>query len=203
MSDNNGQPTYHGQHACNAWQQLTGCGGCPPIENSGGNGTYGVHWNEFNEQNEQGFDLDAELMTGWQESGANVHEPISTITIASFQDLGYSVDYGKADTFNFNPTCTNRGLPGDRRASEGHVPTQASRERAIAYGRRKLAEWRADLNQELQSDIEECHEDETGAARAECIQTAHQYYADIVLCIDMMYQDSDGQTYTLSVCEGQ
>jgi hypothetical protein len=47
-------------------------------------------------------------MTGYLDSGTN---PLSRITVATLQDLGYSVDYSTADVFtrsNLNPTCLCR-----------------------------------------------------------------------------------------------
>jgi hypothetical protein len=61
-----------------------------PVENSGGPGTAGGHWEEdiFN----------AELMTGFVEA-AGVAMPLSRITVASLMDLGYTVNMAAADPF--------------------------------------------------------------------------------------------------------
>lgn len=60
-----------------------------PVENAqGGAGTRNSHWRESTMRDE--------LMTGFLNSGIN---PLSQITIASMQDLGYSVDMGVADTY--------------------------------------------------------------------------------------------------------
>jgi len=60
-----------------------------PLETGGGQGTAGVHWSEDLFGNE--------LMTGFLNSG--VPNPISRVTVGQFEDLGYRVDYSKADTF--------------------------------------------------------------------------------------------------------
>ncbi len=59
-----------------------------PIETNGGAGTAGVHWDD------QTFG--SELMTGYTSNGVM---PLSAMTIGSFEDLGYSVDYSKADPY--------------------------------------------------------------------------------------------------------
>jgi hypothetical protein len=65
-------------------------GGSPsgvPLETQGGPGTAGSHWSEAV--------LGVELMTGFVDSVM----PLSRITIAAMQDLGYSVNYAAADGF--------------------------------------------------------------------------------------------------------
>ena len=60
-----------------------------PVENSqGGAGTRNSHWRESVLQNE--------LMTGFLNAGSN---PLSQLTIASVQDLGYAVNVVAADPF--------------------------------------------------------------------------------------------------------
>ncbi|HUH11669.1 MAG TPA: Ig-like domain-containing protein [Longimicrobiales bacterium] len=58
-----------------------------PVENTGGGGTRDTHWRESV--------LGTELMTGWISSNS----PLSAITIASLQDMGYVVDFTAADPF--------------------------------------------------------------------------------------------------------
>jgi len=74
--------------APSAWADL-------PVEDTGQTGTIFSHWREST------FDL--ELMTGIFTQG--VQNPLSEMSIASLQDLGYTVDLGQADT----PTYT---VPG-------------------------------------------------------------------------------------------
>ena len=59
-----------------------------PIEKNGGSGTAGVHWDE------QTFG--SELMTGYTSNGVM---PLSAMSIGAMQDLGYTVDYTKADPY--------------------------------------------------------------------------------------------------------
>jgi hypothetical protein len=76
-----------------------------PVENSGGPGTAGGHWEEdiFN----------AELMTGFVES-AGVAMPLSRITVGSLADLGYVVNMAAADPFSLpgGPPPGQQPAPG-------------------------------------------------------------------------------------------
>lgn len=75
---------------CNSSGGLATCAdGRVPVENSGGSGTVDVHWRESS--------FDAEVMTGFVESNAEM--PLSAISIASLQDLGYVVNLLSADPF--------------------------------------------------------------------------------------------------------
>jgi hypothetical protein len=67
----------------------------PLIETQGGPGTACGHWDE-------GF-YDAELMTGLAEA-PGIRMPLSKLTIASLEDIGYTVDYSQADEYAL-PTC--------------------------------------------------------------------------------------------------
>jgi hypothetical protein len=84
-----------------------------PLENEGGAGTAHVHVEEGNEGSIS-FDsryltvdgvtyyapgLDQELMTGWSET-SDVSMPLSRITVAMLEDIGYIVDYNNADQFD-------------------------------------------------------------------------------------------------------
>ncbi len=64
-----------------------------PVENSGGSGTVEVHWRESV--------FDREVMTGFVE--ANPDMPLSGISFASLQDIGYSINLLSADPY-FVPT---------------------------------------------------------------------------------------------------
>ena len=54
-----------------------------PLETGGGSGTAGSHWSEAV--------FDHELMTGYIDA---LPDPLSRMTVASLQDLGYQVNYG-------------------------------------------------------------------------------------------------------------
>lgn len=60
-----------------------------PLENMGGPGTAGSHWRKSIFENE--------LMTGSISSFS--YTPVSVLTIAAFEDMGYQVDYKQADSY--------------------------------------------------------------------------------------------------------
>jgi Ca2+-binding RTX toxin-like protein len=81
---------YIGIHALEAYRILINdpTANSIPIERNGGAGTAGVHWDD------QTFG--SEMMTGYTSNGVM---PLSIMTIGAFEDLGYSVDYSKADAY--------------------------------------------------------------------------------------------------------
>lgn len=87
LTDSHG---YVGQYGVEAYRQLSGNPSTSfvPLETAGGDGTAGVHWSEsvFGD----------EMMTGFVSGPVN---PLSILTIAALKDLGYSVDYTKADAY--------------------------------------------------------------------------------------------------------
>jgi hypothetical protein len=87
-----GQDSYfNGTGAISAFNSIGGAsyvGNKVPVENTGGAGTMHAHWRESVFNNE--------LMTGWVNLGSN---PMSSVTIASLGDHGYSVDLTKADAY--------------------------------------------------------------------------------------------------------
>lgn len=90
------QCSYTGVNANNEYKKITGCSSVP-MEEDGGAATVFAHWDEECLQNE--------LMTGLLSSAVS---PLSNITIGSLNDLGYVVDYSKADPYtasNVNPAC--------------------------------------------------------------------------------------------------
>lgn len=92
-------PRFTGANAVAKCQQLGGtashCTGGVAVEYSGGVGTADGHWRESFSPGIPAFDT--ELMTGFVE--ATPVMPWSAMTIASFQDLGYTVNYLAADNF--------------------------------------------------------------------------------------------------------
>lgn len=91
----NGSGQYTGAFGLAAYNSEFGqVGASVPVELDGGAGTANAHWNEnpggaglTNIVNGAGKDMTNELMTGWLNSPTF----ISTLTIQSFQDLGYNV----------------------------------------------------------------------------------------------------------------
>jgi hypothetical protein len=92
---------YTGQSALAEYRTLANNPGLTfvPLEDAGGPGTAGQHWDEETFNNE--------LMTGFLDSpGAN---PLSRLTIGSLDDLGYVVDYSSADPYSLPPGLNIRG----------------------------------------------------------------------------------------------
>ena len=82
-------PVFIGTQASAAFGQLIDQGSTPvPIANTGGPGTREGHWRESV--------LGNELMTGFLNDGSN---PLSALTIASLQDIGYEVNSAAAQDF--------------------------------------------------------------------------------------------------------
>ena len=86
-------PTFIGVAAKAEWGTLRGGAAAPvPVEDRGGAGTRDSHWRDETFGNE--------LMTGFVGTGAN---PLSRLTVASLQDLGYEVDLFAADKYKLPP----------------------------------------------------------------------------------------------------
>ncbi|WP_158259375.1 leishmanolysin-related zinc metalloendopeptidase [Hasllibacter halocynthiae] len=82
-------PRFTGAAAGREWHALEGADGAgAPLANTGGAGTREGHWRELV--------LGDELLTGFL-SGAS--RPISRLSLAAFEDLGYRVDYARADPY--------------------------------------------------------------------------------------------------------
>ncbi len=86
-------PHFIGQAALDAFVSIGGDGYTDskpvPVQSVGGPGVWDGHWREFV--------FRTELMTSFIDRGKN---PLSVVTLASFQDLGYEgVDLGLADEF--------------------------------------------------------------------------------------------------------
>ena len=86
----NNNPEFVGENAMREYAALKGLSNPTrvPVANTGGQGTAGGHWRETV--------FDTELMTGYDDPGRNA---LSRLTVASLQDLGYQVDYDKADPY--------------------------------------------------------------------------------------------------------
>ena len=82
-------PLFTGSEAVREWQALGGSGDVP-VENSGGEGTADVHWEES--------ELNSERMTGFVEQ-PGLDQPLSRVSLAAMADLGYAVDLDAADPF--------------------------------------------------------------------------------------------------------
>lgn len=86
-------PIYVGKYALAEYRKLAPGAIGVPLESGGGGGTRGAHWSEsvFGD----------ELMTGY----LSPTMPLSRVTVGALQDLGYSVNYAKADPYAL-PTLT-------------------------------------------------------------------------------------------------
>lgn len=72
------------------------------LENSGGMGTACGHWEEDVFRTQES----SEVMTGFFE--ANLFQPLSSVTVAGLEDLGYEVDYCGADVWPANAETIKR-----------------------------------------------------------------------------------------------
>lgn len=85
-------PTFVGKNAKREYGKLLSGNNrstAVPVENEGGQGTRGSHWRESVFVNE--------LMSGFIDGSGN---PISRMTVASLQDLGYVVDMDAAEPYS-------------------------------------------------------------------------------------------------------
>ncbi len=104
-------PRFIGENGLREYAALLAPGVLPrgvPLANVGGPGTRDGHWREETFANE--------LMTGFLNVGAN---PVSRVTIGAFEDLGYSVDYERADAYRLPTGQELQGLQ-TKRELHGH-----------------------------------------------------------------------------------
>ena len=81
-------------------------------------------------------------MTGYI-NGNQLGNPISKLTIASLQDIGYGVDYGAADEYDgTDTTCCFGGSVLVQEDGTDSLPSlsEEGRAAAIAYGKQVLSE---------------------------------------------------------------
>ena len=89
-------PEFTGTGAVSAFNTLGGVGTSVPVENTGADGTRDGHWRESVFGNE--------LMTGYISGTPN---PISALTIASLQDMGYGANKSAAATYVLGGSSRN------------------------------------------------------------------------------------------------
>jgi hypothetical protein len=125
--------------ASNVWKNDWGCVATPPVEKDGGNGTAFGHWDEGC--------LGDELMTGVVDRVM----PFSRLTIASVEDLGYTVNYTAADDFDGSntPCCNGNGVS----FLSTHELSDGGRDAAILYGQNVLSE--SQLSDDLRLLVED------------------------------------------------
>jgi hypothetical protein len=95
-------PVFTGENAMREFADLIGADEPTPVPvaNRGGPGTRDAHWREEVFANE--------LMTGFLDQGSN---PVSRVTIAALQDMGYEVDFAAAEEFTL-PSFLELSLRG-------------------------------------------------------------------------------------------
>lgn len=100
---------YTGSNATAYWQSEFGQSGTPDVELGGGSGTAHGHWNEVDGgvsatsiTDSLGRDMQNELMTGW----LNSNPFISDMTLASLEDIGFTVDYAANNVAVPEPSST-------------------------------------------------------------------------------------------------
>ena len=82
-------PRFIGENAVAVYQAAGGDTEFVPLESGGGEGTQFSHWNETLFGNE--------LMTGFANPNESIDSYLSALTIASFADVGYTVNMDAAD----------------------------------------------------------------------------------------------------------
>jgi Leishmanolysin len=93
-ADKNGcddNPRYTGAKGIAEYKKLLGADADVPVENGFGSGSCEGHWRESV--------FKKELMTSFLNSGTN---PLSRLSIASMEDLGYTVSYSSAELFTLS-----------------------------------------------------------------------------------------------------
>ncbi|WP_051935431.1 Ig-like domain-containing protein [Deinococcus sp. YIM 77859] len=89
---------YSGTNGLREYRNLGGQAAGVPVEDGYGTGTKCGHWKESVFQ--------SELMTGFAQRGTM---PLSRMTLGALADLGYSVNYGAADTYSIPQTAAQEG----------------------------------------------------------------------------------------------
>jgi hypothetical protein len=105
-------PRYSGARAVAGYRDIGGRAPVIPLENGGGEGTAESHWRETI--------FGWELMTGYIASADN---PLSRMTIGSLEDLGYSVDYTRADFMMMDPSLRAELRRAGRQLREARLPS--------------------------------------------------------------------------------
>jgi hypothetical protein len=99
-------PIFTGPQATAAYNAIFGTSAAGvPVENGGGGGTRDAHWRESS--------FNTEIMTGYINAGMN---PLSRITVASFADLGYTVNMAAANQYS-EPVQTSSVMAASRTSS--------------------------------------------------------------------------------------
>ena len=164
-----------GTHAADEWSAI-GCSGPLPVETDGGDGTAGSHWDDVC--------LKDEVMSGYL-SGTS--QPLSRITIGSFEDMGYKVDYNQADTFSTNDlgACghycpeARRNLRKKTGAKKGLKLNDEDMNAVMRFAKKELTK----IHQKVESNAK--------ALKDNGIRVAED--------MDVLYRDGDGGIHTVKI----
>ncbi len=133
-------------NATREWRSLSGCSNSVPVESSFPDDTaiHCGHWDEVCMQNE--------IMT------PNVQRrgPVSRVTIGALEDLGYTVDYSKADNYGTSDVAAScRCSEPSSRALIRKVSSQSERklsssgfDAAVSYGKELIRKHHSSMRQE-------------------------------------------------------
>jgi hypothetical protein len=164
---------YTGRYAKQAWTDM-GCSGPLPVETDGASGTAGFHWDEAC--------LSGELMTGYVQGG-QTSMPLSRLTIASLQDMGYGVNLNAADEFG-----------KARLGNCGSYCPEAHRQLRVGRQAHPLAEKKGKVSEEGHAMILEAAAKEmqkAHAMRPHKLPDSKMYMAD--QSITVYIEDTDGE----------
>lgn len=105
-------PRYIGAQAFASYQVIGGRAPTVPLESSGGDGTAESHWREST--------FGWEVMTGYIAAADN---PLSRMTIGSLADLGYAINYDRADFMRMTASTRADLRLAPRRLREFRLPS--------------------------------------------------------------------------------
>ncbi len=134
------------------WQKDWGCVGTPPIEKDYGPGTAYSHWDEEC--------LLDELMTGFigilGSGDLPDTVPLSRLTIAAVEDLGYKVNYDVANAFDgSNTPCCKTGAGAAQSTQNKPTLSDVGRDAAVTYGQNILRERQGQLPDDVAPLLED------------------------------------------------
>ena len=88
-----------------------------PLQNTGGDGIWNIHWRESV--------MDTELMTPYIVTVNGSTAPLSVVTVGQFEDIGHVVNYAAADPYVL-PGTTDAAENGEGSAEDSNSPSPQS-----------------------------------------------------------------------------
>lgn len=142
--------SYLGENVLKVWDEL-GCrrdanGFAPIVEQDYGIGTAHGHFDEAC--------MDLELMSGLVDDGMT----LSKFTVATLDDLGYTVDYSQAEDMAI-PTCCRSGNVRRKKQSGERQRRRLSKEvndAAVGFGKLELKRYQ-EMKANIENDVELQH----------------------------------------------